>query len=91
MAIEEAESSAVVTYQQLHKKYSSQRISKYVDTYIMEAENELQPHAIGYEMESTMFRGVCYFWVLSILAVSVTLILCLPASERRTAHSCATN
>ena len=78
----------VVTYQQLHKKYSSQSTSKYVDAYIMEAENELQPHAIGYEMESTMFRGVCYFWVLSIFAVSITFILYPPASERPAAHSC---
>jgi hypothetical protein len=90
-AIEEAESSAVVTYQQLYKKYSSQGNSTFVDPYIMEAENELQPHAIGYEMESTMFRSVCYFWVLSILAVSINLISCLLASEHPIAQSSAIN
>jgi hypothetical protein len=90
-AIEEAESSAVVTYQQLYKKYSSQGISKHVDPYITEAENELQPHAIGHEMESTMFRSVCYFWVLSIFAVSITLISCLSAFDRRIAQSSAIN
>ena len=74
MAIEEAESSSVVTYQQIHKKYSSRGIARYVDPYIMEAEKALQPLAGGCEMESTMFRGVCYFWVFSIFAVSTTLI-----------------
>ncbi|KIM40891.1 hypothetical protein M413DRAFT_11188 [Hebeloma cylindrosporum] len=77
MAIEEAESSAVVTYEQLHVKYRSKPISKIVDPYIMEAENELQPLAIGYEMESTMFRGVCYFWVFSIFAPTV-----MPSTEK---------
>ena len=90
-AIEEAESSSVVTYQQLHKKYSSQGNSIYVDPYIMEAENELQLHAIGFEMESTMFRSVCYFWVLSIFAVSIAFISCLSASERRIAESSIIN
>jgi hypothetical protein len=74
MAIEEAESASVVTYEQIHKKYSSKGIARYVDPYIMEVENALQPLAVGYEVESAMFRGVCYFWVFSIFAVSTTLI-----------------
>ena len=90
-AIEEAESSSVVTYQQLHKKYSSKGNSIYVDPYIMEAENELQPHAIGFEIESTMFRSVCYFWVLSIFSVSITLISCPSVSECRIAQSSTIN